>query len=57
LAQSQNGSGKTLAFLLAGLSRVDPKISSLNESQTIMMPQFVVLTNVRELVTQTCSIA
>jgi superfamily II DNA/RNA helicase len=43
IAQSQSGSGKTGAFAIGGLSRVDPKIK---------MPQVIVIANTRDLATQ-----
>jgi ATP-dependent RNA helicase DDX19/DBP5 len=47
IAQSQNGTGKTLAFVLSSIIRVDPKSNDI---------QVIVLCPVRELATQTFDI-
>ncbi|XP_076359368.1 DEAD-box helicase Dbp80-like isoform X5 [Tachypleus tridentatus] len=48
IAQSQNGTGKTAAFILASLSRVDPSKP---------FPQVLILSPTYELATQTASVA
>lgn len=47
IAQSQSGTGKTGAFVIGSLSRVDEKINA---------PQVIVLSPTRELAQQTCSV-
>eukprot|EP01022_Parablepharisma_sp_SALTPOND_P014610 TRINITY_DN2001_c0_g1_i1.p4 TRINITY_DN2001_c0_g1~~TRINITY_DN2001_c0_g1_i1.p4 ORF type:complete len:495 (+),score=76.76 TRINITY_DN2001_c0_g1_i1:1582-3066(+) len=47
IAQSQNGTGKTLAFVLSSIVRVDPKVNDI---------QVIVLVPIRELAKQTYGI-
>ena len=56
IAQSQNGTGKTLAFLLPTLLRID-KNEPLTEGKNGFCPQALVLIHVKELCTQTYMIA
>lgn len=48
LAQSRSGTGKTGAFIIGSLSRIDPEIS---------FPQVIVICHVRELAEQTYKVA
>ena len=51
LAQSHNGSGKTLAFLIPSILRVDLS-KPLRKTQTIYMPQVIILAPTSELCSQ-----
>jgi len=56
IAQSQNGSGKTLAFLIPTLLRIN-KSEPLDDGKGSFLPQAIVLIHVKELCTQTLQIA
>ena len=54
IAQSQNGSGKTLAFLIPALISVDKTIKATKAG--VLAPQVIILADTRELTYQTSKI-
>jgi len=51
MAQSHNGSGKTLSFVIPAILRVDPK-KPLQKTETIYLPQVIILAPNMELCSQ-----
>jgi len=54
IAQSQNGSGKTLAFLIPSIITVDTSIKA--EKKGVLAPQVILIGDTRELTYQTYKI-